>query len=359
MATTLAELDFTAGLKLRNFQAPRMPATVKLENPDAFKGYDTKKEKVVVQALIEEAYAGLRASQKEIQDALRDFDEGYGKQPPADEAEKAQRLKELESACRQITLAQQARVERRVEDRWELQRKRDSALTKLNLRFAAQITLNTISIAASAAVAALSLGTLAVTLVGAAKTIVSTAVLIKGFAEDRDKAAQEVYALDQALWKIYMGPKMKGKAFRTAEEVASAVGVPFIPSVGKLESLVEDFLGKSARVDDQRQALYEQANKLMAVVAKIDAAKAGPDNAKKLATLGKHVTTLLDRIHELARSVAGDDAFHQSYVERVKAYHALDGRALATAPAVITLGALAVGIALTAKSIVDVASALA
>ena len=312
-----------------------------------------------MQSLIEEAYAGLRVSQKEIQKALRDDDERYEKHPPADDAEKARRLKEVESVCRQIALAQPARVEKRVQDRWEVQRKRDSALTRLNLRFAVQIVLNAISLAASAAVAALSLGTLAVTLVGAAKTLVSTAMLIKDFAEGRDKAAQEVYALDQALWKIYIGPRMKDTAFRTAEEVASAIGVPFVPSVGKLASRLEDFLGKSARIDEQRQKIYEQANKLLASVAKIDAAKAGAENAKKLATLGKHVTALLDRLHELARSIAGDDAFHQRYVDRIEAYHALDGRALSAAPAVISFGALAAGIALTAKSIVDVATTLA
>ena len=147
-----------------------------------------------------------------------------------------------------------------------MHKKRDAALTRINLQFAAKIVLNAISLSASITIAALSLGTLAVTVIGAAKTVVSAALLIKDFAEGRDKAAKEVYTIDPALWKIYMGPKMKGKAFKSAKEVAAAAGIPFIESVGKLEAKLEDFLGKSARVDEDRQKLFESANKFLLAV---------------------------------------------------------------------------------------------
>jgi predicted ribosome quality control (RQC) complex YloA/Tae2 family protein len=200
---------------------------------------------------------------------------------------------------------------------------------------------------------------LPVTLIGTAKTVISTALLIKDFAEGRDKAAKEVYAIDQALWKIYMGPKMKGKAFKSAQEVAVAAGVPFIDSVGKLETRLEDFLGKSARVDKDRQKLFENANKLQLAIKTIDSDKAGADNAKRLKTIGDKVTSMLDEIHALARSVDGDNAFYRTNSARCRVYRQLNGAALTVGAQAVTYGVLVAGIVATAKAIVDIAVALA
>ncbi|MGH8796722.1 MAG: hypothetical protein ACREXI_06675 [Caldimonas sp.] len=359
MAKILAELDFSAGLKTKNIVVPPMKAVVVWDNPDALKGYDGKKEKVILQSLIAEAYSGLKQAQQDIKGAIEDFDQRLSKKPSASKAEAAERLKTFETVCRQITRAQQGKVEKMVQAKWEMHRKRDAALTKINLQFAAKIVLSAISLSASITIAALSLGTLAVTLIGTAKTIVSTALLIKDFAAGRDTAAKEVYAIDQALWKIYMGPKMKGKAFKTAKEVAVAAGVPFIVSVGKLETKLEDFLGKSARVDKDRQKMFENSNKLLLAVQKIDAAKAGPDNARRLKTMGDKITGLLDEIHELARSIDGDNAFYRTNAARCKTYRELNGKALTVGAQAVTFGVLVAGIAATAKSIADIAIALA
>jgi hypothetical protein len=42
----LAELDFAADLKTKNIVVPPMMASVVCDNPEALKGYDTKKERV-------------------------------------------------------------------------------------------------------------------------------------------------------------------------------------------------------------------------------------------------------------------------------------------------------------------------
>lgn len=359
MTKILAELDFAAGLKTRNITVPAMKAVVTWDNPEALKDYDSKKEKVILQSLIAEAFSGLKQAQQDIKGAIEDFDERLSKKPSATKEEAAERLKTFETVCKQITRAQQDKVEKMVLAKWEMHKKRDTALAKINLQFAAKIVLSAISLSASIAIAALSLGTLAVTLIGAAKTVVTAALLIKDFAEGRDKAAKEVYAIDQALWKIYMGPNMKGKAFKTAKEVAVAAGVPFIESVGKLEVKLEDFLGKSARVDKDRQKLYESANKLLLAVRKIDAAKAGPDNARSLKTMGDKITTMLDDIHELARSVDGDNAFYRTNSARCKVYREMNGKAVTAGAAAVAFAVLVAGIVATAKSIVDIAVALA
>jgi hypothetical protein len=141
--------------------------------------------------------------------------------------------------------------------------------------------------------------------------------------------------------------------------VAVAVGVPFIDSVGKLETKLEDFLGKSARVDKDRQKLFESANKLLDAVKKIDAGKSGPENAKRLTTMGDKVRDILDRIGTLEVSIEGDNTFYRTNAERCKVYRRLNGKPMNAIAATAGFAVLAGGILATAKSIVDIATALA
>jgi hypothetical protein len=355
----LAEQDFAAGISVKNLKVPHMNAVVSWENAEALKGYDTAKEKLILQKLMMEARNGLNAAQKEIRKAIEEFDAAYGKNPPATQKEADERLKTFQTVCGQIASAQQGKVRKAVEAEWEMHKKRDAALAKMNLKFAAEITLNAISLAVAVTVAVLSIGTLAVTLVGAAKTLVSSAVLIHGFAGDRDKAATDVIDIDLTLSKAYLGPNVKGKAFKTAKEIAVAAGMPFMDSVGKLEAKLEEFLGKSARVDSETQKLYEQANKLMALVKKIDGAKAGPDNAKKLELLGTKNTALLDKIGKLVASIEGDNTFYKVNSARCKTYKEMNGKALANASKAVAVLMVVAGIVADAKSVAEIALKLA
>ena len=185
MTRILAQLDFAASLKTKNIVVPAMTAVVTWENEDALKGYGGKKEQVILQALILEAISGLTKSQKEIQAAIVDFDQRLGTKPSASKEEAAERVETFTTVCKQITRAQEEKVQRMVAAKWEQQKKRDAALARIDLIFAAKIVLSAISLSASIAIAALSLGTLAVTLIGAAKTAVSAALLIKDFAAGR------------------------------------------------------------------------------------------------------------------------------------------------------------------------------
>jgi hypothetical protein len=355
----LAEQDFAQGLKLSNLQVPPMNAVVTWENPEALKDYDKKGEKLILQNLIATAYKELTAARKEVQDAIKAFDEQLGKKPAASPEEAKERIKTFQTVCGQITKAQESKVKAAVEQVWATHKKRDAALFRINLKFAAEITLNAISLAVSITVAALSMGSLAVTLIGAAKTALSTALLIKDFASGRDSTAQEVIGIDLDLAKAYLGPNMKGKAFLGAKEVAVAAGFPFLSSVGKMETKLEDFLGKSGRVDKETQTLYEQANKLMAEIRKASEGKVGTDNAKHLKEMGDKTTSLLDQIGALNKSVDGDNLFYNSYCARCEVYKALKGRALGAAGRFAAIAVVIAGIAATAKSVADIAVKLA
>jgi hypothetical protein len=355
----LAEEDFAKGISVKNVKVPPMKATVTLDNAEAFKDYDDKKEQLILQKLIEVATSGLAKSRKEIKDAIEDFDEKFTKDTPADEKEAKERIKTFEAVCKKAAEAQESKVQKAVEDEWEMHQKRDAALTKLNLKFAVNIIVSSISLAVSITAAALSLGTLAVTLVGAAKTVVSTAISIKEFTDDRDKVAELVVEMDEKLDKIYSGPKMKGQAFKSAKEVAAAAGVPFIDSVGKFDDKVEDFLAKSARVDKDAQKLYEQANKLIEAIKKADKKDGGDDNDKIVDTMAKKTTALLTKIGELVKSIDADNTFYKVNKARAKAYEELNGKAISGTAKLVSFAKEAAEIASLAKEIVDLAVKLA
>jgi len=351
----LASDDFAAGLSVKHVKVPKMPANVTWENVEALKGYDTNKEKEILQSLIAKALAELKAAKGEIQDAILDFDAAYGKKPPATQDEADERLKTFQKVCGQVAKAQEGKVKKAVEDVWEMHKKRDAALTKMNLKFSAEIVLASISLSVAIASAVLSMGVLAVTILGAAKTVVTTALTIKEFAGDRDAAAEQVIDIDVTLSKAYNGPKVKGKAFKTAKEIAAAAGMPFIDTVGKMESKLEDFLGKSARVDAQAQKAFESANKLMDALKKVDAAKVGADNAKRADQMGAKVGALLDKVGDLRSSIDSDNLFYKVNCARCEGYQAMNGKAVAGAAKFTAFAVLAAGIASDAKTIAEIA----
>ncbi|MEO7008340.1 MAG: hypothetical protein ABI156_04240 [Caldimonas sp.] len=75
--------------------------------------------------------------------------------------------------------------------------------------------------------------------------------------------------------------------------------------------------------------------------------------------MGDKITGLLDEIHELAHSIDGDNAFYRTNAARCKTYRELNGKALTVGAQALTFGVLVAGIAATAKSIADIAIALA
>lgn len=359
MGKVLAELDFAEGVRVKHVKVPKMTATLTCDNPEILKGYDSAKEKVIMQKLIAVAYEELTAAQKEIVSALEDFDAEYGKKPPANQKEADERLKTLQTVCGQITKAQKGKVEKAVEKEWETHRKRDAALLKLNLVFSYEIVKATLSLAVAVTSAALSMGALAPTLVAAAKTLVTTALKIKEFAADRDDAAKDVIDIDLKLSKAYNGPEVKGKAFKGAKEIAAAAGMPFIDTVGKMEAALETFLAKSARVDKETQSLYESANKLMASLKKVDADEVGAANAKKVQQMGAKTTSLLNRIGELNKSIDGDNLFYKVNKDRCERYQEMNGKAITNAAKATAIVATVAEIVGDVKDVVDFAMDLA
>jgi hypothetical protein len=114
MTRILAELDFAAGLKTKNIAVAAMKAVLIWDNPEALKDYDSKKEKVILQSLIAEAFSRLKQAQQDSKGAIEDFDQKLSGKPSATKEEAAERLRTFETVCKQITRTQQDKVEKMV-----------------------------------------------------------------------------------------------------------------------------------------------------------------------------------------------------------------------------------------------------
>jgi hypothetical protein len=75
--------------------------------------------------------------------------------------------------------------------------------------------------------------------------------------------------------------------------------------------------------------------------------------------MGDKTTGMLDDIHDLARLIEGDNAFYRTISARCKTYRDMNGKAVTAGAQAVAVGVLVAGILATAKSIADIAIALA
>jgi hypothetical protein len=80
--------------------------------------------------------------------------------------------------------------------------------------------------------AVLSLGMLAITIIGATKTVAGMASDIYTFSRDIPKTENDIIGIDAALAKRWTDGKLT--AGKVGDELAAALGMPFIKSIGGL-----------------------------------------------------------------------------------------------------------------------------
>jgi hypothetical protein len=369
---TLAEMDFSAGLKTKHMKVPAMKATVELKDvpKDLQKAID--KDKLIVQKLIEVAYEQLNSSRKDIQGAILDFDANLAKKPPASEKELADREKTINVLCKQMTEAQGGLAVKAVEKAWAgyISKKKD--LSKFKLQFtwkmvqgSVSILAGTVSVAVNIAGAAASAGGatpvailgICATVGSMAKTAVSMAAEIYTFARDIEKAEKSLRETDDTLANAYSDGNLNFKA--GAREVAAILGVPFVKSVGGMEKLLVEYHAKTAKIDEKSDKLYQHAKKLMAQIEKLEKEKLPKEATALVKILGEKVTITLDKIHELQARVKTKDAFYEQMSQHYECYKTLRGAPLQkigvtkeTADTLIFIGS-------TLKTIVDTSIKLA
>ncbi len=353
----IASIDLAQGLKVKNLVVPKMMAEVVLSNaPKEIKeAFD--KDKLIGQKLQSAAFEALDEAKKTFQKAAIATDELFEKKPPKDEKEAEDRVKTLNVICRQIAEAQGGKATKAVEAEWAVYTKKNKDLTKFRALFAARLGLSVISVAVSVAHTVMTFGASSVlAIVGIAKTVVSVSADIYNQVRDISKAEKDIIETDIVLAKVWEDKATNAKI--VGRELAAALGVPFVKSISGLQKLLTEYNAKIAIMDKKTEDLWKQSKNLMDVIDKTSK-ESNPQLQKAIKPLGSKVDELLSKISDLNKESSSYDAFHTAYMARYDTYRSFEGKALGRAAKATEVGVMLPGIISTAKTIVDLASALA
>lgn len=353
----IASMDLAKGLKVSNFNVPPMLIDVVLKNPPTDLQKALKDDKLVIQKIIMASYGVLNKAKADFQSAATELDATFAKKPPVDEKEAVDRAKTLNVLCRQIADAQGKAATQAAEDEWKTQVRKKKNLSKYDGLFAARMTLGVISVAVSALHTALTFGaTSAIAIATSAATIAGMCSDIHNHCRDMAKTEEDIIDTDKVLAKAWTNDK--ATAGKVGRELAAALGVPLVKSIGGLGTLLTEYSAKNARKDKLGDDLYKKAKELM---KKIAAARkdVGPAMQKKLDAVGKQVDALLDRVGDLSKTSQAADRFAKSYGARYDIYRAMEGAKLGAAAEGTGLLVIAEGIVSASVSIVQVAAKLA
>ncbi len=353
----VTSIDLADGLKVKNIVVPPMIVDVVLKNAPADLQKALKDDKVVIQKIAMAAFEVLNKAKKAFQDAARDLDASYDKKPPDDMAEAQERVKTFNTVCNQIAEAQGQAATKAAEAEWTNQARKNQQLTKYDGLFAMRIVLGVVAVAASLVHTVMSFGaTSAVAIVSIAKTCVGMAADIYNHCRDMAKTEEDIIETDETLAKTWTDSKLT--AGKVGRELAAALGVPVVKSIGGLDNLLTEYDAKNARKDKMADQLYGKAKDLMKAIKKAGD-KVGPETQKKLDVLGKKVDGLLEEVGDLSTGGKKCDAFSAAYQARLKIYQAMRGAKLGKTAAASGIAVLAGGAASTASPIVEIAVALA
>jgi hypothetical protein len=242
-------------------------------------------------------------------------------------------------------------------DEWATQQKKNKALREYDGFFAARLVLGLIAIGASVVHTVMTFGaSSAIAIVSIAKTVVAMGLDIQNHCRDMAKTEADIIKADDVLAKTWKnGTKSGGKVGR---ELAAALGVPFVKSIGGFGTLLKEYDAKNGRRGKLADDLWKKAKELMAKIAETSS-KAGPEMKKKLTSLGAKVTDLLNQVGEIVSASTECDAFSASYHAHYDTYKAFEGKALSGVAKGSNIAVLAAGILSTADTILKVATALA
>lgn len=353
----VTSIDLAQGLKVKNITVPPMNVDVVLKNAPAELQKALRDDKIIIQEIAMAAFDVLNKAKNAFQDAARELDASYEKKPPADMREAEDRVKTLNTVCKQIADAQGKAATKAAEDEWATQARKNKQLTKYDGLFALRIVLGVVAVAASLAHTIMSFGaTSAVAIVSIAKTCASMGADIYNHCREMAKTEDDIIDSDKTVAAVWTDPKLT--AGKVGRELAAALGAPVVKSIGGLQNLLTEYDAKNARKDKLADQLYDKAKNLMKTI-KDASAEVGPEMQKKLKVLGAKTDDLLDRVGELSAAGKDSDAFSATYRARLKIYEAMRGAALGKAAKATGIAVLAGGAASTASTLVQIATALA
>ena len=353
----IASIDLAAGLKLKKLYVPKTVVDVVIQNPPPDLVKAAKKDKLTLQPVIEAAFDSLATAKSEFQSALKDLDAKFDKNPLTTEKELADRAQTLNVLYKQIAQAQAAAAAKSAENAWAVATRKKKDLLKFKVKFWANAVLGVLSIAASVTSAVLSLGVLAVTIVSAAKTCLQLAKSIYDYVRSLSALEKTIEEADLVIQQTWNDKSNGGKI--VGRELATALGVPFVKSIGSLRKNLNEYSAKCGVQDKAAQKMWTAAQEMMTAIGKLPE---GAGDQKTEKELGAAVTKLLDDISAAMKTSKLNDQFYADYEARAEKYEKMEGKLMfggaKVSPATEYL-VKAGGLAASAKTVVDIAVKLA
>jgi hypothetical protein len=352
----ITSIDLAAGLKPKNLVVPAMEVDVTLKNPPAELQSAIKDGKLILQKIEVAAFEVLKKARDDVRAGILELDESYEKNPPADKHEAEERVETLNATCKKIAQAQSDAACAAAEAEWDRQVKKEEDLTSFKVVFGLKMALGTISVAASVISAVMSMGVLAATILGAAKTVAGMASDVYTFCRDMPKTEKDIISTDETLAERWSDKKLT--AGKVGKELAAALGAPLVKSIDGLEKLLGEYNAKNAKRDHMADALWKQADKLF------DSTDKAPPNpseefVKTLQELRANITELLDEISDLGAESKKSDAFYDAYQARCDTYKAMEGGKLGKTAKATGVATIMATVASTANTVAEIATRLA
>jgi len=331
MDIKLGEIDFTAGIKVKNLKVGKMPAVAywKIEGTsEQMKAVE--KDAFIIKKIKAIAETALKKSAADIKGAIEDFDKKF---KPSDDPKVAEdRAHTFAHACSNAHLAQQGIAEKLANAEWVKYIAKKKEYLKMQIKLVFTVVAATISIAVAVASAVMTGGIAAAAVIGIAKKIIEIAGAIYKYLEAIEKIETTIAKQSAMLQKRYTDTPKKAKA----EEFAAALGVPFAKGTEKQKADLADYSNKSHGIFREAEKIHEQSKEIR---KKIDLAKkdgVDPKNAKNLESLEKTYVILNKKLDDMIHALQKQDEFHASHLAIVEALvKQMDAEATKTGLAVV------------------------
>ncbi len=354
----IATLDFAAGLKVKNLKVDPMEAVVEFVNPPKELLDAVKKDKLIVQNISVAVFKQLNESKGKIQDAIVDFDTKF--KPSGNKAEDDKEVKNFNSACAQICLAQKGLAESAAQKKWQEYVARNKAWTKYQIKFGCKIAAVTIGLSLSIAAAAVTGGTTAAAVVGMASKVYTLGKEIYEFAKDISTVEKKIVAIAKVLSQRYSDPKLAKIDWKTgAKEIAAALGAPFVAGTTTLEDALKQHKAKLGQLGGKAEGAYDEAKKMMKQLEEAEQKAKGTAVADKAKALGKRVDDLLEKVSSLNGKVEEGETFNETMTKMNEQFIAKRDPKIGPLKDVVEYASEASEIASLAQEVLELAKALA
>jgi hypothetical protein len=318
----ITSLNLARGIKTKNIVVPSMMAQVTLKNPPKELEKAVKADKAIIQQVGNAAFAVLKKASDGIRATIEALDDKFEKTPP-DPAVAEKEAKGLASMCHGVADAQGKAAAAAALKVWTAYANSKSDLKQLRINFTTTVGSASFSLGSAVAKMVASHGVYFKGLYDAAKAVYTIGDAINTFFRDIDTTEAKIIDVDSGLERTWnTAPKLA-----KAEELAKALGTPFLKTIGTLEALLKEYNAKLGAEAQTANKLYEKAKELMAKIE--NAPDTLNDSQKKqLAAMGVKVTGLLDKIGDaLDLNKKGIDLYN-SYTQHCATYKAMRGEAV-------------------------------